>query len=218
MQKNDTINLFFSGFSGKASVDQINFSASYIYNSLIKEAKKYYLINYSDLVPQLYLYKKDSLSVIRISNVHNVSYTKIQLKIENNSFEMPLLEKWRYKEFTFPLIEEIKHNVSLSYISKYNQPLSHSFVLKYGETTGEEEADLEEQEKQPSQKTIPEKKNLFEIKIDKNTLLIVGGVILGLVVAFVIFSLLKNRFSKSELDKEIEEIKKDVEKIDDEVK
>ncbi|MBN2368631.1 hypothetical protein JXC34_06425 [Candidatus Woesearchaeota archaeon] len=184
---------------------EIQLSLDYVYKDKVRMTERKFIQNYEGEMFYIYLYQRGDSSVLRIGNTKNVSFKNIEINVEDNSFKQYLLNPRRFKEFEFSLMENKTHDVNVRYITQFGQILEKNYGLKYGVSTDTpEEEELVQQEEASEQ---IESEETEEPWIDTKTILVIIAIAIGAFVLVGLIILIRSKFHKSGLDKEIEEIR-----------
>jgi hypothetical protein len=207
LSRNSRANFSFTVMNGFTGSHKINVTSVYVYNTRAREVLDTITANYTGKTFVLEIFKREENSLLRITNYEDEPFRNIEVRINDMVFSQMLLETMRYKEFEFPL-QDKEMAVEVSYRSVYNQRITNSFVLGYNTT--ETVPAVKPAEQREEQK----EKQKFTLDIDSNTFIVIGGILGGAIIVFLIFTVMKKRFSKSKFEKEIERIKKEVEETE----
>jgi hypothetical protein len=192
--------LFDTTFSGNFTP---NISLVYSYNNVLNDFKKSQKIDVRGLFPDYLLFTRENRSVFRISNTKSVSFKNIKIKVDGNYFELPLLEKSRYKEFEFAGIQN-KTIARIWFQTQFGQVFNESVILEYGKDDSSKNIQLKAKES-GFKFSFP---SLPSISLPKEAILVF---IAAFFIVFIFF-IIKSMPKKSWLDKEIEELKEEGEK------
>jgi hypothetical protein len=178
----------------------INISIDYIYQDRHLNVEEVVWLNYVFEMFEIVLIEKEMDDVLRISNGKELIYHDISIRYDNMTLKLDSLEPRRYKEF---FVGKIR-----------NGTLEIRFVTQYGErikvvrnlNLSQDNINLSGHNVTQN-KTAPFPAQVIEEKKVKNlsAMFMVLIVCLGLLLVIVLF---KKGSGKSQLDKEIEEIKK----------
>ncbi len=209
---------FFILNTGHIGEHVVNLSLVYTYNNALKKINQLYKINYTGDIFHVTLLNATNRSIIRLSNPENILYERIQVFVGGHEFYLAKLEKRRFKEFGFPLMENGTHSVLVKFDSIYGQRVAETYHLEYGQSTYVTDEELEEQIVEPPEEETEERK-WFDIDFNIDTKKIIVGVSVfgGSLLIIGIITLIKNKFSKSDIEKEIAELRKQEESLDEEL-
>jgi hypothetical protein len=196
--KNSTYFIVFeSTFSGNFTP---NISIIYSYNKILKEFKRTQKIEVLPFFPDILLFSSGNGSVLRISNTANITFKNIKFYANGNYFELPLLEKSRYKEFAFAGISN-KTAILLGFQSEFGQTYNESYLLGYS-------GEVSVQQNSSSLNSNGQRFSFPSFSLPKEFIIVGAGVVLIVIVGFFI----KSGPKKTWLDKEIEKIKEENQK------
>ena len=207
LDKGDSRTLFFVVQSGFVGPYEISLETDFVYNKLVKNIKKTVDLTYVGQTFFVSLLERNNKSILQLANPGTDFYRTIEAKINNNTFKLQRLDARKFHEFEFSVSNQETLNVSVRYWTKFGQIIYDTHSLKYGESTYIEE-DLVAQEDVTNTETDAEKQK-SAINLDTGPLLIVFGIIIGVVFIIGIIFTIKSKFTKSGLDKEIEDIKEE---------
>ena len=214
LNKEDSKNLFFIVQSGFVGTYEISLETDFVYNKLVKNIKKTVDLTYVGQTFFVSLLERNNKSILQLANPGTDYYRTIEAKINNNTFKLQRLDARKFHEFEFPFTNQETLNVSVRYWTKFGQIIYDTHLLKYGESTYIEVQDLVAQEDITDTKTDAEKQR-SNINVDMGQVLTVFGIIIGVVFIIGIIFTIKSKFTKSGLDKEIEEIKEETTETED---
>ncbi len=183
-------------FSGNFTA---NLSIIYEHNKVSSEIKKGFLLEILPSLPEFKIFKTQEGSVLRVSNTENISFKNIKMFANDMEFDLPLLEKSKYKEFDLNEDNNMTH-ISASFSSQFGQEYSESYLLGYSakeELTKNSSAVGDVDNDKKDDLSVP-------IKISMNTWIIacIAACLL------LIFLFIRLRPKESQLDRDIREIKK----------
>jgi len=215
LETEDSVNFYADFKTGLVGKHKIKTSITYSYNGLLKTIEEEHFFNYIRKFLQINL---------RVSNLNDEYFRDIQVYI--GSLDEPIylkrIDSKNFKEFTFPYLGEGDHLIKLQYRTTFGQILYQNYTLKYGESAGYDdfETSSEKEELVEQLDNVVEQVNEeiktkkgFDINIDTDILLIVIGSIFGIIILFVIFGFIKKKFGKSSLDKQIQDLQKQEDKL-----
>jgi hypothetical protein len=213
MQKNDSKKFVVSLNSSFFSESDINISITYIYNNLEKTIFKNIPIEYYGKMFHVALLKKDSQSVLRVSNPSDEYFREIEIYVDSlGPFYISRIDSKSFKELNFDLLSEGKHNVSVKYRSVYGQILLNDYLLQYGQSTynyTEDSNELKQNNSTTSKKPTNSNSSGFKFDIDPKILLIALGIIGIIIIIVILITSFGPKTKSSSLDKEIEKIKEE---------
>jgi hypothetical protein len=204
-------NMTFIVTSKFAGLHKVDVSLEYSYGGKIKTVARELILNYTSEIVYLDFYNSTNVSVLRISNPKDLKFKDISIKVNNDTFFMSALDEKKYKEFFFPLMQG-KQKIDLTYKSVYGQEFTKSYELAYGESTNpkyEKEVLTEQKETVKAAPKEEKKKITIDPKIISLVVLIVS---ISIIVIFL-FNFIRSKIRKSELDREIDRIKKEAEEM-----
>lgn len=179
----------------------LNVSINYEYNGLMQQTRQTFPIEITKKMFAISVFKQENGSLIRLSNTEPLAFKNIRLFSGGTVLWLPVLEKNRYKEFFIPFYDN-KTGLGVSYQTEFGELFNETLFVTYTTYTLPPQTKIEDDKK--------ELKGGFgfeDLKID----LPKEAIWIGLVVfaVFLLFIFIKSRPEKSELDKEIEELKEE---------
>ncbi len=212
LNKEDSMNLFFI----VVGTYKISLETDFVYNKLVKNIKKTVDLTYVGQTFFVSLLKRNNKSILQLANPGTDYYRTIEAKIDNNTFKLQRLDARKFYEFEFPFSNQETLNVSVRYWTKFGQIIYDTHPLKYGESTYIEDIqDLVVQEDVTDSETDTEKQR-SNLNVDMGQILTIFGIIIGVVFIIGIIFTIKSKFTKSGLDKEVEDIKEDTTETEEE--
>jgi len=211
LEKNDELKLFVEFSTGIVNEYDFEVHFDYVYNDVLKTIQKKFITEVYGEVFQVELKRFENHSLLRISNPSKEDFTELRINILNYTFRIDNLASGKFKEFTFPLYDEGRYGIEVSYRSQYGQILRSNYNIEYGEANyyKASEKTLVEQEEQAAEEkketSLTKKKNKQEIELPLELILLIFGVILLVIIAL---SLISRKSGPKSIDLEIEEIEK----------
>ncbi|MCM2325667.1 MAG: hypothetical protein NDI94_04335 [Candidatus Woesearchaeota archaeon] len=197
---NETMTYFVLLNSTRIGDFPINISIDYIYHDRPSNVEKVVWLDYALEMFEIELIEKGLDDILRISNGKELTYKDISIQYDNMTLKLDSLEPRRYKEF---LVGQMRNDsLEIRFMTQYGERIKVVRDLNLSRENQSVSGNNMTQNKTvslPSQ-TIEEKK----VK-NLSAMFIVLAVCLGLLLIVVLF---KKGSGKSQLDKEIEEIKK----------
>ena len=170
----------------------INYSVLYTYSNKDFIYDSTFLIKSIEIPFMIQLLNRENISILRLNNPTENSFSNILIISNNDSFELDHLGPNKFHEFETYLknITKINYSYNTIYGEKINRYLD--LVAK----------------KEENSPVVSFKKNKFnlDIKINFDILIYIGVGILGALIIFKLSTFFKSK--KSKLDKEIEKIRK----------